>query len=58
MTRKRYRVKPIIILNPINFWGRVAVSLIKFSGWLYQATGNEWDSKKKREWNKTHPNKV
>lgn len=47
--RRIYKVRPILVLNPINFWGRLAVKLIKFSGWFYEITGNKWSEQKRRK---------
>lgn len=39
---KEEKVRPIIILKPLNQWGRIAVKLIRFSSWLFIKTGNEY----------------
>ena len=38
---KQYKVKPIVILKPVNFMGKVAVRLMKFASWLFIKTGND-----------------
>ena len=32
---KQYKVKPIVILKPVNFMGKFAFRLMKFASWLF-----------------------
>jgi len=38
---KQIKIKPIVILKPINFLGKVAVKLMRFASWLFVKTGND-----------------
>jgi hypothetical protein len=38
-------MKHIIILYPINIWGKIAFRLMRFAGWLFQVTGNKYEKK-------------
>lgn len=39
MTKEK--IKPIVVLNPINFFGKLATRLMRFASWLYVKTGND-----------------
>ena len=38
---KQIKVKPIVILKPVNFMGKFAFRLMKFASWLFIKTGND-----------------
>lgn len=37
----KYRVKPIVVVKPLNFMGKFAFRLMKFASWLFIKTGND-----------------
>jgi len=39
---KKEEIKPIVVLSPINIYGKIAIRLMKFAGWLFIKTGNEY----------------
>lgn len=36
------KIEQIIIVNPLNIWGKLAIKIIRLGGWLYDKTGNDW----------------